>query len=225
VQVGIASPEEYRQRFGRLSEAERNRRVDILERYHQLGSSLRNLSSCSERIGALVNSLRSYARADEAAVADVDPHQGVDDTLLLFGHALREVEVIKQYAELPAIECRAGEINQVWTNVISNALQAMNNKGTLRIETDAPDADHVSVRITDSGPGVQTENLKRVFDLHFTTKQGPTSYGLGMGLAICRRIVASHGGTIEMESQPGRTCVTVVLPVRYARVSQKDRQS
>ncbi|MCP4594748.1 MAG: cyclic nucleotide-binding domain-containing protein [bacterium] len=218
VKVGITTPDEHRSRFRGLADDERARQVVSMERYHQLGESLRNLSSCSERVSAIVSSLRSYSRADETAVAEVNLHEGLENTLLMFGHALREVEVQKEYADLPSVECRVGEINQVWTNIISNGLQAMKNQGTLRIETDVPDADHVRVRITDSGGGVPPEHLERVFELNFTTKAGQASFGLGMGLAICRQIVTRHGGTIEMESQPGRTCVAVVLPVRSMRM-------
>lgn len=217
VNIGITTPEEYQSGVGQLSDAERERRLDSMERHYQLGSSLRNLASCSERIGAIVNSLRSYARADEAPVAHVNLHDGLEDALLLFGHALRDVEVERVYGDLPTIECHAGQINQVWTNIISNALHAMDNKGVLQIETDTPDVDHVRVRITDSGRGVPPEHLARVFDLNFTTKQGQASFGLGMGMAICRQIVARHAGTIEMESQTGRTCVAVVLPSRYVQ--------
>ncbi len=214
VKAGIQTPEEYRSSFGRSSGKKRDRLLDRLERYHQLGLSLRNISTCSKRVIAIVDSLRSYTRADETPVADVNLHEGLEGTLLMFSHATREVEFVKEYGDLPPIECHVGEINQVWTNIVSNALQAMHNKGILRIETDAPDADHVRVRIIDNGPGIPPEDLDRVFDLNFTTKQGHANFGLGMGLTICRQIVAHHGGTIEAASQPSRTCLTVVLPVR-----------
>lgn len=212
--AGITTPEEYRRRFGRLSGSKRDRMLAKMERYCQLGSSLRNIAHCSQRVAEIVSSLRSYTRADQTPVADVRIHEGLDGTLLMFGHALRNVEVRKTYGDLPAIECRAGELNQVWTNIISNALQAMHNEGSLLIETDAPDPDHVRVRITDSGPGIPPEDLARVFELNYTTKQGQSGFGLGMGLAICHDIVTRHAGTIAMESEPGRTCVSVTLPLR-----------
>ncbi len=214
LKAGITTFDQYSSSLGRLSSAERDRLLDKLERYHQLGMSLRSISTCSRRVSAIVQGLRDYTRADQAPVANVNLHEGIEGTLLMFSHDLGEVEVIKTYGELPAIECHVGEINQVWANIIANALQALNNKGLLRIETSTPDTDHVRVCIIDNGPGVPPENLGRVFDLNFTTKQGPTGFGLGLGLAICRQIVTRHDGTIEMESQPGRTCLTVVLPVR-----------
>ncbi len=218
VKVGITTPEQYRSWIGRRKGSKRDRLLDAMERYHQLGLSLRNLSTCSGRVTAIVSSLRAYTRADQAAVANVDVHEGLEGTLLMFAHALREVEVEKEYGDLPVIECHASEINQVWTNIIGNALQAMDHKGALRIETDTPDADHVRVRLTDSGPGIPPENVQRVFDLNFTTKKGQTSFGLGMGLTICHQIITRHGGTIGIESEPGRTCFTIVLPARHSRI-------
>ncbi|MBU0637611.1 MAG: cyclic nucleotide-binding domain-containing protein [Planctomycetes bacterium] len=218
VKVGITTPEEYRARFGRLAGRKRDRALAAAERYSQLGASLRNIASCSRRIAALVKSLRSYARADEAPVANVNLHEGLEDTLLMFGEALRTVELQREYGDLPPLECRVGELNQVWTNLIANALQAMHNQGVLRIETDTPDDAHVRVRVIDSGAGIPPEQLEKVFELNFTTRQGQTGFGLGMGLAICRQIITRHGGTIAMESQPGRTCVTVVLPRHYPQL-------
>jgi len=228
VRAGITTAEEYRSSIGRLSGKKRDRLLEKSEKYHQLGLSLRNISTCSKRVSAIVDSLRSYTRADESPVANVNLNEGLEGTLLMFGHNVREVEVVKEYGDLSPIACHVGEINQVWTNIVSNALQAMNGKGTLRIETDMKDAGHVRVRITDSGPGIPKEYLDRVFDLNFTTKHGSepacvkpdrSSFGLGLGLAICRQIVTRHGGTIEAASQPGRTCLTVILPVRSQRTS------
>lgn len=219
VKIGVTTEDQYRSLFGRQTGSKREHLLAALERYYQLGASLRNISSCTERITAIVSSLRSYTRTDAAPVANVDLHEGLENTLLMFGHALHEVEVVKHYGELPPIECHVGELNQVWTNVVSNALQAMGNRGRLELETDCPDPAHVRVRFVDSGPGVAPEDLKRVFELNFTTKQGQVSFGLGMGLSICRQVVDRHQGTIEMESEPGRTTVTVVLPVRQARTT------
>jgi len=216
VKIGVTTEDQYRSLFGRQTGSKREHLLAALERYYQLGASLRNISSCTERITAIVNSLRSYTRTDAASVANVDLHEGLENTLLMFGHALHEVEVVKHYGQLPPIECHVGELNQVWTNVASNALQAMGNRGRLELASDCPDPAHVRVRFTDSGPGVTPEVLKRVFELNFTTKQGQVSFGLGMGLSICKQIVNRHQGTIEMEAEPGRTTVTVVLPVRQA---------
>ena len=131
-------------------------------------------------------------------------------------------EVVRQYGDLPKIQCRPGELNQVWTNLVSNAVEAMDSKGTLTVQTDAPDPKLVRVRITDTGAGIPPANLPHIFDMNFTTKRGQAQFGLGMGLVICRQIVTRHGGTITVESRPGHTCFTVELPVHGGNVSAEE---
>jgi signal transduction histidine kinase len=213
VEIGVTTTEQLRALCGGLPTERCEERLGALEQQHRLGVSLRNIQTSAERVAGLVKSLRSYARTDGAMVADVDVHEGIEDTLGIFSHALRGVEVERRFGELPPITCRVGEINQIWTNLISNALEAMESSGRLTIETDTPDAQHVRVRVTDSGPGIAPENLEKIFDLNFTTRTGAAQFGLGMGLAICREIVARHGGSITVESAPGRTCFTVTLPL------------
>lgn len=191
-------------------------KLEDMETYHQLGTSLRNLRTCATRITTLVDSLRSYARTGQGLDNQVDLHQGLDETLSLFGHKLRNMTVELEYGTLPKIAAVTGELNQVWTNLVSNALQVMGDQGTLRIETDTPDQDHVGVRILDSGPGIPPEDLERIFDLNFTTRQGSADFGLGIGLPLCREIVTRHQGTLTVDSEPGRTCFTVTLPLRAA---------
>jgi signal transduction histidine kinase len=101
----------------------------------------------------------------------------------------------------------------VWTNLIVNAVQVMEGRGTLEVVTDAPAPDRVRVQVIDSGPGIPPEDVARLFDLSFTTKQGRVDFGLGLGLRIAQDIVTRHHGTITIESTPGRTCFAVTLPV------------
>ena len=191
--------------------------LNFVERYHELGTALRNLCTCSDRISGIVRSMKSYARSDQELVGDVDVHEGLEDTLRMLDHALHGIDVKRSYGEISRIECHVGEINQVWTNLISNARQAMGNTGTLRLVTDQPDGERVRVRIIDSGKGIAPDEIERIFDLHFTTRGGRVEFGLGMGLPICRQIVARHGGEITVESRPGESCFSVVLPVHYPR--------
>jgi signal transduction histidine kinase len=107
----------------------------------------------------------------------------------------------------------AGELNQVWTNLLSNAIQAMSGSGTLTVETGSPGPDLVEVQISDTGPGISAEDIDRIFDLHFSTKEGRVEFGLGLGLTISRDIVERHHGTIAVESRPGSTTFRVTLPV------------
>jgi two-component system, NtrC family, sensor kinase len=175
--------------------------------------SLRNLRSGSERIAGIVKSLRSYARADREPLEEVDLHELLEDTLLLFGSRLRDVEVTREYAQLPLIQGHPAQLNQVWTNLIGNALDAIRDTGRLTIKTQALDSARVAVHIIDNGPGIAPEHRERLFDLNFTTKHGGAAFGLGMGLLICRQIVHQHGGTIGLDSQPGRTSANVILPI------------
>ncbi|MBN1477824.1 cyclic nucleotide-binding domain-containing protein [Candidatus Sumerlaeota bacterium] len=221
VEIGVTSAEELSALCGELTPHQCEERLSALEQQHRLGISLRNIQTSAERVAGLVKSLRSYARTDGAMVADVDVHEGIEDTLGIFSHALRGVEVERRYGDLPRITCMVGEINQIWTNLISNALEAMENQGHLTIETDVPDAGHVRVRLIDSGPGIAPENIGRIFDLNFTTRTGAAQFGLGIGLAICREIVTRHGGSITVESVPGRTRFTVTLPLNPPQFPQE----
>ena len=214
VRIGITTVDDYRRTVANFPGGSEETQLDRLERYHQLGASLRNLRSSAGRIAALVQSLRSYARAGREMATDVDIHESLEETLLLFGHDLRTIDVQREYGNLPAIDGYPGQLNQVWTNLISNAIEAMERSGTLTIHTDNPDSKHVRVRVKDTGPGINPDHLNQVFDMHFTTRAGRVEFGLGLGLRIAQDIILRHGGTIEVESEPGRTCFTVIVPVR-----------
>jgi signal transduction histidine kinase len=168
----------------------------------------------TRRISELVAAVRSYSQLDRAALQPVDVADGLDSTLVILGHKLRDgVTVVREYgAGVPRIEAWAGELNQVWTNLIDNAVDAMDGVGTLRVATRA-EADGVVVEIGDSGPGMPPEVARRAFDAFYTTKD--VGKGTGLGLDIARRIVVErHGGTIAIDSRPGATVLRVRLPVR-----------
>jgi signal transduction histidine kinase len=208
VKIGVTSPEAARRVLaGGAGE------LDRLERYYEMGLALRNISSSAERITSLVGSLRSYARSGEELNPETDVNQSLEDTLVLLAHRARDVNVIRAYGELPPIEAYPGRLNQVWTNLISNALEAMAEAGTLTIRTEVVDVGHVKVQIEDDGPGIAAADLDRIFDLHFTTRHGRVEFGLGLGLRIARDVVTQHGGSITVASIPGRTTFTVTLPV------------
>lgn len=213
VEIGIEDKSEFDQFVRRLKQKPESA-LSTLERYHQVGASLRNIDRCAKRITELVRSLRAYSRADEADLHEVDLHEGIEDTLLLLAHRLREVEIDRQYGKLPLLWMHAGELNQVWTNLIVNALDAMKNKGRIMIRTEQPSPDRVAVHIIDNGPGIPPENIDKIFDLRFTTRQGRVEFGLGLGLSICRNIIRRLGGEIAVESRPGFTDFRVTLPIR-----------
>jgi two-component system, NtrC family, sensor kinase len=193
--------------------AEGEATIALVEAAAGIGGAVRNLEVGSRRVSELVQSLRAYSRPDADPIADVDLHAGIDDTLTLTAHRLHGVRVERRYGDLPPIRCHPGRLDQVWTNLLVNAAEELDGSGTIEIVTDAPDPAHVRVRITDDGPGIDAAVLPRVFEPRFTTKQGAVRYGLGLGLAIVRRLVEQHDGTVELTSRPGRTEATVVLPV------------
>jgi signal transduction histidine kinase len=168
----------------------------------------------AERIGEIVTAVKGYAYLDQAPIQRVDVSTGLEQTLVILRHRLKEgVEVERRYADdLPEIEAYGSELNQVWTNLVDNAVDAMHGRG--RIEIDARrDPDHpggVCVTICDSGPGIPPEVRAKLFEPFFTTK--PPGKGTGLGLHISHQVVARHGGRMEVESEPGRTCFVVTLP-------------
>lgn len=211
VQIGIHTADDYRAVFG--TDPEPGERLERLERFHRIGTSLRSIDASAGRIVKLVGSLRSYARSGDQVVESFDVRTGIDETLLLLGHDLGRVRVETAFAEdLPRIRGYPSELNQVWTNLITNAIQAMEgHDALLSIVVDTGDSG-VRVRVTDNGHGIATDDLDQIFEPAFTTRAGRVEFGLGLGLQIVKDIVVRHGGSIDVESQPGRTCFTVLLP-------------
>ena len=177
-----------------------------------------NLTQVSEdaiqRITRIVGSLRNFARLDQAEVEPVDLHEGIESTLTLVHHKIRRrITVERDFGDLPAVHCHANQINQVFMNLLVNAVHAIGDKGEIRISTRSVD-DRVSVAIQDDGCGIEKEHMARIFDPGFTTKG--VGVGTGLGLSIVHQILEEHAGTIEVESEPGEgTTVTVTLPVAH----------
>jgi signal transduction histidine kinase len=182
------------------------------------GASVRQLIGeiglSARAISTIVSAVKSYAYLDQAPVQDVDLARSLEDTLVILNHKLKHgVTVERDFdPDVPRIEAYAGELNQVWTNIIDNAVQAMDGKGTLKLCLHRL-GEEVEIRIADSGPGIPGEIADRIFDPFFTTKaQG---VGTGLGLHIARNIVVNrHRGRIEVSSAPGRTEFRIVLPTR-----------
>jgi signal transduction histidine kinase len=144
----------------------------------------------------------------------IDVADGLDSTLVMLGHKLRDgVTVVREYsADVPQIDAYAGELNQVWTNLIDNAVDAMHGTGILRVATRA-ERDSVVVEISDTGPGMSPQEAARAFDAFYTTKEVGKSLGLGLDIAQ-RIVVERHGGTITIDSRPGSTVLRVRIPIR-----------
>jgi signal transduction histidine kinase len=172
-----------------------------------------DIEDATGRVSSLVSTAKQYSQMDRAAHQWIDVHSGLDSTLVMLTHKIGNgIKVVKDYDRtLPQIPAQPAELNQVWTNLIDNAVQAMNGVGTLTIKTYLDDG-WVIVSIGDTGPGVPEELRKRVFEPFFTTK--PVGEGTGLGLDISYRIVVNgHGGDIILKSKPGDTKFLVVLPV------------
>ena len=171
----------------------------------------------SERIAKLVKAMKSYSYLDQGAQQELDVHQGLEDTLSLLEHKLKYgIKVQRAYDRtLPKICAFGTELNQVWTNLIDNAIDAMNGSGTLKISTTQDDK-LIRIEISDSGSGIPREIQSRIFEPFYTTK--PIGKGSGLGLDLVRRIVENrHQGTVTVESRPGRTCFIVCLPIPCPR--------
>jgi signal transduction histidine kinase len=174
---------------------------------------VREIGESSARISQIVNALKGYSFLGQAAAQVVDIHQGLDDTLVILGSRLTErIVVQRDYdPDLPAVPGFGGELNQVWTNLIENALDAVGDRGHIRITTGVSGR-WAEVEIADDGPGVPSEAVSRIFDPFFTTK--PQGKGTGLGLSTCHSIITSHhGGSIAVASSPGETRFTVRLPL------------
>jgi signal transduction histidine kinase len=174
---------------------------------------LDQIDDATTRISQLISVVKDYSYMDRSAVREIDIHEGIDKTLVILGHKLRAgVEVIRDYADnLPRILADGSELNQVWTNLIDNAIDAMDGHGQIRIRT-GRDGDDVLVEIIDQGPGIPPEITSRIFDPFFTTKE--VGKGTGLGLDIVRRIVEDRcHGEVTVESAPGETRFLVRLPL------------
>jgi signal transduction histidine kinase len=170
------------------------------------------LRESTRRISALVHDVRTYSQLDRASVQRSDVREGLASTLSMLAHRIPDgVTVVRELDDVPSLEVVPGELNQVWTNLIGNALDAMGDHGTLRVATRPDGSGGVVVEIADTGPGMSAETRAHAFEPFFTTKG--VGKGTGLGLDISRRIVVDrHGGDITLESEPGVTVLRVHLP-------------
>lgn len=178
------------------------------------GALLAEIKESSRRVSALVAAVKSYSQMDRASMQRINVTEGLESTLLMLGHKMGDgITVERDYAPgIPPIEAYAGELNQVWTNLIDNAVDAMDGRGTLHVSARA-EGDDVVIQVGDTGPGMPPEVAARAFEAFFTTKDVGKGTGLGLDIA-CRIVTERHGGAITIDSQPGRTVLRVQLPAR-----------
>lgn len=203
-----------RRRLAKAASAEPAAATAILKEAEELVDIMAN---GAQRAAAIVKDLRTFSRLDEATRKAVDLHEGLEVSLRLLESRWKGgITLARDYGELPQVECDAGQVNQVFVNILTNACDAMGERGTLTVTTRA-DAAAVRIAIRDDGPGIPPDVRARIFDPFFTTKD--VGAGTGLGLSISHGIIAAHGGTIEVESVPGEGATfTVVLPVGTARL-------
>ncbi len=216
---------------------EQVKNLDIDFILEDLAKTLTSMQMGTDRIQQIVSSLRNFSRLDEAAFKTVDIHEGIDSTLLILGHRLKaygdhhEVEIIKDYGNIPPIECYPAQLNQVFMNLLVNALDAIEEKINARklsaanqtsypaskiwISTQVYEPDQVEIRIRDNGIGIEEDNKAKIFDYFFTTK--PVGKGTGLGLAISWQIICErHAGTINFNSSSGQGTEFIIrLSVRH----------
>ncbi|WP_172120651.1 ATP-binding protein [Actinomyces faecalis] len=195
-----------------------------------IGRQGRNMALATERIRGLVSSLSTYMRPEGEMEQDVDVCEVLEDSLRLTAHRLGGVAVEREYGELPTVPGRAGELAQVWTNILSNAADALAGaemeareagrsfEPRVRVGAHLEPGDttqpaRVRVDVEDNGPGIASDVLPRIFEPRFTTRHGQVRFGMGLGMGLAKSVVDAHGGTIAVRSRPGSTCVSVTLPV------------
>ena len=190
--------------------------ADVLARVNcQLAAAklASEIKTATTRISQLVGAIKEYSYMDQAKVQELDVHKGLDNTLLILKYKLKRknISITRDYAELlPPIKGYGSELNQVWTNLIVNAVDAMSEGGTLKVRTKREPTD-IMVEIRDNGAGIPASARSRIFEPFFTTK--PVGEGTGLGLDTVARIVRKHRGNVRFESKPGDTCFQVRLPI------------
>jgi two-component system NtrC family sensor kinase len=192
--------------------------LGFLENVGNLAIAVNDIRLSIDAITRMVKALKGYSHQDHAVMADADIHDGIETTLTILRNQIKYgIVVERKYSRLPAVTCNTNELNQVWTNIIHNAVQAMKGMGTLTIETYRKQM-YIGVRISDTGPGIPDGIRSRIFDPFFTTKdQGE---GSGLGLGISQQIVQRHRGRISVDSEPGRTSFEVLLPLQLQPAEQ-----
>jgi PAS domain S-box-containing protein len=190
--------------------------VNWLSLLHTIHSLLSEISLGTGRIAEIVKALKTYTYMDRAPVQTVNVHEGLNNTLIILHNKLKGgITVRREYSEdLPSIQAYGSELNQVWTNIIDNAIDAMAGQGLLILRTLAENS-WVVIEFEDNGPGIPEEMQTKIFDPFFTTK--PPGEGTGLGLNISRNIIVQrHQGQVDVSSKPGKTCFTIRLPIEMS---------
>ena len=211
--------------------------IDAYEAGARLGGSLRSVLAAGDRVIELTQSLKGYARPDAEDLKPVDVREGIDDVLRLTAHRVRGIRIDCDYEDVPLVRAHPAKLQQVWTNLIVNAAEAIEDENAdliaaaeasggvpelpARGEAEAliritvrPTPEGVAITVCDNGPGIDPGIVDKIMEPHFTTKAGRIRFGLGMGMSIVRSIIADHGGTLVICSHPGSTTMRISLPTQ-----------
>ncbi|MDX2304368.1 MAG: two-component regulator propeller domain-containing protein [Microscillaceae bacterium] len=214
---GEISPQNVESKLKEIMELKEDMEFEeILEEINDLTDSIRR---GAERTAEIVKGLRTFSRLDEDDIKLADMHENLDATISILRNQVKNrIELVKEYGTIPSIECYPGKLNQVFMNIISNAIQAIKDKGTITIKTFKKDEHFIGISIRDSGSGMPEEVKKRIFEPFFTTKD--VGKGTGLGLSITHSIMEKHHGKIEVESEIGvGTEFILILPIRQNKVT------
>ncbi|MCE0557038.1 ATP-binding protein [Motilimonas sp. E26] len=228
VQMQLDSPEQFAQHFAPLG-SELAATIQQLDTYYLVGNFLRSIDVCAKRIADLVKGLKHYAGQDIEQAVFSDLHEGLEETLVIFENRLKSYQVIKEYGELPQVQCHPIELQQIWTNLIANAIDATQGEGEIKLHSytiSKQQKDFVCISIEDNGIGIPEDKKARIFELNYTTKR-EGNFGLGIGLTVCQQIVKRHHGEIKVisnnEEQSHFTRFEVYLPVINPDIKQRSR--
>jgi signal transduction histidine kinase len=191
--------------------------VDLLYYHWQLGATLRDMAVAAQHAAHVVKSVKYLATQESAIEPQLDVNQSISEALILLSSPLRKVDVKLNLGELPPIAASKGELVQVWSNLIRNAVESIAAEGSRKGEiviTSQANGEVIQVAVQDNGPGIPQRVLPKIFQPNFTTKEQGLEFGLGLGLTIVERIVSNYGGRLSVQSEPGRTVFTVTLPIR-----------
>ena len=187
-------------------------KLEYKEAIREIDKLIDSIKNGTKRTTEIVRGLRTFSRLDEDILKMADVHEGIDSTLILLHNKYKNrIDIVKNYGNLPDIECYPGQLNQVFMNILSNAVDAIEEKGTITIETRLSD-EYIQIIIKDSGPGIPESYRAKIFDPFFTTKG--VGKGTGLGLSISQSIIEKHNGSITLVSQQGKgTGFIIKIPV------------
>jgi len=192
---------------------EKEHEVNLTNLVEMLNRSVDIIEVGIGRTTKIVKSLKSFARSDQNEIKRIDLIVNLENTLIILNNYYKErIEIIKEYGQIPKIQCYSGRINQVLMNILINAMQAIKNKGKIWISTGLKDKGRIYIKIKDSGVGIDSKNINKVFDAFYTTKEDDK--GTGLGLSISYNIIKEHKGEILIDSEPSKgSCFEIILPI------------